>query len=97
MFRRGENRQWGWFRKGNNKNDRTYLGDIQNGKPNGKGTYTCPSGDKYVGEFKDGEYHGQGTFTFNDGAKYIGRFKDGIVWNRKVYNGKIKYKIVNGK
>jgi hypothetical protein len=97
LFRRGENRQWRWFRNGNNKNDRKYVGDIRNGKPNGQGTYTYPSGDKYVGEFKDGEYHGQGTFTFHDGSKYVGEFKDGKVWNGKVYNGNFKYKIVNGK
>jgi hypothetical protein len=97
LFRRGENRELRWFRNGNNKKDRTYVGDIRNRKPNGKGTYTYPSGDKYIGEFKDGEYHGQGTFTFNDGAKYVGEFKDGIVWNGEVYNGNIKYKIVNGK
>ena len=97
LFCRGENRQWRWFRNGNNKNDRIYVGDIRNGKPNGQGTLTYPSGDKYIGEFKDGEYHGQGTFTFNDGAKYVGEFKDGIVWNGEVYNGNIKYKIVNGK
>ena len=97
LFRRGENRQWSWYRNGNNKNDRIYVGDIRNGKPNGQGTYTYPSGDQYVGEFKDGEYHGQGTFTFHDGSKYVGEFKDGKVWNGKVYNGNFKYKIVNGK
>jgi hypothetical protein len=48
LFRRAENRQWMWFRNGNNKNDRIYVGDIRNGKPNGKGTYTYPSGDKFV-------------------------------------------------
>ena len=91
LFRRGENRQWKWFRNSNNKNDRIYVGDILNGKPNGQGTHTYPSGDKYVGEFKDGEYHGQGTFTFHDGSKYVGEFKDGKVWNGKVYHGKFKY------
>jgi hypothetical protein len=97
LFRRGESRQWRWFRNGNNKNDRIYVGDIRNSKPNGQGTYTYPSGDKYVGEFKDGEYHGHGTFTFHDGSKYVGEFKYGKVWNGKVYNGNFKYKIVNGK
>ena len=76
---------------------RKYVGENKDGFPNGQGTSTYPSGDKYIGEFKDGEYHGQGTFTFNDGAKYVGEFEDGIVWNGAVYNGNIKYKIVNGK
>ena len=76
---------------------RKYVGENKDGFPNGQGTSTYPSGDKYIGEFEDGEYHGQGTFTFNDGAKYVGEFEDGIVWNGAVYNGNIKYKIVNGK
>ena len=46
---------------------------------------------------ENGGYHGKGTFTFNDGAKYVEEFKDGIIWNGEVYNGNIKYKIVNGK
>jgi hypothetical protein len=96
LFRRGEDRQWRWFSNVNNKNDRIYVGDILNGKPNGQGTYTYPSGDKYVGEFNDGEYHGQGKFTFHDGSKYVGEFRDGKVWNGEVYQGKNKDKIVNG-
>ena len=97
LFRRWENRQWRWFRNGNKKKDRKYVGDILNGGPNGQGTLIFPDGDKYVGKFKDGEYHGQGTYTFHDGAKYVGEFKNGKVWNGTVYNGNLEYKIVNGK
>ena len=97
LFRRWENRQWRWFRNGNKKKDRKYVGDIRNGGPNGQGTLIFPDGDKYVGKFKDGVYHGQGTYTFHDGAKYVGEFKDGKVWNGTVYNGNLEYKIVNGK
>jgi len=97
LFRRWESRQWRWFRNGNKKKDRKYVGDIRNGGPNGQGTLIFPDGDKYVGKFKDGEYHGQGTYTFHDGAKYVGKFKDGKVWNGTVYNGNLEYKIVNGK
>ena len=97
FFRRWENRQWRWFRNGNKKKDRKYVGNIRNGGPNGQGTLIFPDGDKYVGKFKDGEYHGQGTYTFHDGAKYVGEFKNGKVWNGTVYNGNIEYKIVKGK
>ena len=97
LFRHWENRQWRWFRNGNEKKNRKYVGDILNGGPNGQGTLIFPDGDKYVGKFKDGEYHGQGTYTFHDGAKYVGKFKDGKVWNGTVYNGNLEYKIVNGK
>jgi len=97
LFRRWENRQWRWFRNGNKKKDRKYVGDTRNGGPNGQGTLIFPDGDKYVGKFKDGVYHGKGTYTFHDGAKYVGEFKDGKVWNGTVYNGNLEYKIVNGK
>jgi len=96
LFRHWENRQWRWFRNGNEKKNRKYVGDIRNGEPNGQGTLIFPDGDKYVGKFKDGEYHGQGTYTLHDGAKYVGEFKDGKVWNGTVYNGNLEYKIVNG-
>jgi len=53
-----------------------YKGQVENGKPNGQGTYTNPDGEKYVGEWKDGEKHGQGTYTWSDGRKYVGEYKD---------------------
>jgi hypothetical protein len=97
LFRRWENLQWRWFRNGNEKKDRKYVGNIHNGGPNGQGILFFPDGDKYVGKFKDGEYHGQGTYTFHDGAKYVGEFKNGKVWNGTVHNGNLEYKIVKGK
>ena len=54
-----------------------YEGEINNGEPNGQGTYTCPDGQKYIGEWKEGKWNGQGTETFPDGKKYVGEFKDG--------------------
>ena len=98
LFRRWENRQWRWFRNGNKKKDRKYVGDIRNGGPNGQGTLIFPDGDKYVGKFKDGVYHGQGTYTFHDGAKYVGEFKDGKKWNVTWYDQQGNYvqKLVNG-
>ena len=97
LFRRWENLQWRWFRNGNEKKDRKYVGDIHNGGPNGQGILFFPDGDKYVGKFKGGKYHGQGTYTFYDGAKYVGEFKNGKVWNGTVHNGNLEYKVVKGK
>ena len=53
-----------------------YKGQVENGIPNGQGTYTNHDGEKYVGEWKDGEKHGQGTYTYHHGFKYAGRWKD---------------------
>jgi hypothetical protein len=52
-----------------------YIGEVINGKPNGKGTAKFKSGIKYVGDFKNGYREGQGTVTFKDGSKYSGGFK----------------------
>jgi hypothetical protein len=51
--------------------------EYNDGKYNGYGTYTIPSGIMYIGEFKNGLPNGQGTETFLDGKKYVGEFRDG--------------------
>jgi hypothetical protein len=68
---------WGWNRSGNEKKDIKYVGEIENGNPNGQGTVTYANGNKYVGKWKDGKYNGQGTETFANGNKYVGKWKDG--------------------
>ena len=72
LYEREVNGKWLWYIIGDEKKDGKYDGEIENGKPNGQGTYTHPNGEKYVGEFKDGKKDGQGTFTFTDGKKYVG-------------------------
>ena len=67
-----------------------YKGQVENGKPNGQGTYTNHDGEKYVGEWKDGEKHGQGTYTYHHGFKYVGQWKD----NRK--HGQGTYTLTDG-
>jgi TPR repeat protein len=72
-----------------------YVGELRNGKPHGKGTYTYSSsgqraGYKYVGEFKNGLRNGQGVFTFPGGNKYVGEFKNGK------FNGQGTYSFSNG-
>ena len=49
-----------WYENGNEKNDRKYVGDVKNGKPNGQGTETSPEGGKYEGEWKNVNKEGQG-------------------------------------
>ena len=53
-----------------------YVGDWQNDKLHGQGTYTFANGDKYVGEHKDNKAHGQGTYTHANGNKHVGEYKD---------------------
>ena len=66
-----------WFEDGNEETDAKYIGEIENGVPNGTGTNIWPSGAKYDGNIKDGKYNGQGTYTWSDGRKYEGEHKDG--------------------
>ena len=98
LFLRDEYGESKWFENGDEENDGKYVGEIENGKPNGTGTITFPDGTMYEGEFKDGEYHGQGTYTSSDGRKYEGEFKYGVfhghgTWtspNGKKYVGEYK-------
>ena len=88
-----------WFEDGNEETDAKYIGEIENGVPNGTGTNIWPSGAKYDGNIKDGKYNGQGTYTWSDGRKYEGEWKVGNPWNGILYDkmGNILYKMVNGK
>ena len=65
-----------WFKTGNEKTQVKYEGDIENGIPNGYGSFAVPSGDKFVGEYEDGLRNGQGTYTWSDGDKYVGEWND---------------------
>jgi hypothetical protein len=104
LFRRYVDGKVGWYKDGNEKKNGKYVGEIENGKPNGQGIETYPSGSKYVGEWKDGVRNGQGTYTqyvsllYPDGRKYVGEYKNGKEWNGTYYdnNGKKGYKLVNG-
>ena len=99
LYRRFVNGEWGWYKSGNEE-DGKYVGEIENGIPNGQGTTTWSGsdGEKYVGEYKDGERNGQGTTTFPNGNKYEGELKDGKPWNGTYddKNGNIIGKYVNG-
>ena len=55
LFLRVENGESKWFEDGDEENDGKYVGEIENGKPNGTGTITLPDGRKYVGEWREGK------------------------------------------
>ena len=99
MYSRFVNGKWEWYKSGDEKEDGKYVGEIENGLPNGQGTYTNKFGDKYVGEYKDGKRNGQGTFTYPSGGKFVGGWKEGKPWNGTYYDkeGNILGKWVNGK
>ena len=102
LYGRYENGKWEWYKSGNEKEDGKYVGEIEDGKPNGQGTYNF-YGTKYEGEWKDGKYHGQGTY-YSLGTKYVGEFKDGEengqgTWTSPdgdKYVGEFKDRVPNG-
>lgn len=51
-----------------------YKGGFQNGKKNGRGTYTWPNGDRYEGEWRNDSITGRGTFTWHNGDVYEGEW-----------------------
>ncbi|SVC57658.1 uncharacterized protein METZ01_LOCUS310512, partial [marine metagenome] len=69
--------KWEGVESEDNEDFGKYEGEINNGIPNGQGTYTGSDGQKYIGEWKEGKWNGQGTETLHDGKKYVGEFKDG--------------------
>ena len=98
LFFRKENGELGYFGNGDEDKDRKYVGEIENGLPNGQGTYTWSDGRKCVGEYKDGKKHGQGTYTLPDGFKSVGEWRVNQLWNIIKYDkdGNIIGKWVNG-
>jgi hypothetical protein len=98
LYKRFLNGKWGWYKSGNEGWVGKYVGEFENGKPNGQGTYRNKFGEKYVVDYMDGERYGQGTLTYSNGRKFVGEWEDGIPWNGKVYdkNGNIIGKLENG-
>ena len=98
IFLKKVNGKIGWFESGDEKKHLKYTGEIVDGKPNGTGELSSPSG-KYSGEFKNGLMHGQVTHKYVNGKKRIGEFRKGKPWNVKGYdkNGDIENEWVNGK
>ena len=57
-------------------NGNSYIGNVKNGKREGRGVKTYADGDKYDGEWKNGLFEGRGVYTWADGRKYDGEFKN---------------------
>ena len=53
-----------------------YLGDLVDGKKDGKGVFLYTSGEKYIGEWKDDKKSGKGDFSWTNGDRYEGEYKD---------------------
>lgn len=72
-----------------------YVGQTEEGKPNGWGKAYFPNGQMYDGEWKDGIMHGKATEFYTDGTlKFEGEYKDGYRHGfGKSYNreGKLAY------
>jgi len=49
-------------------NEAEYVGELQNGKPHGKGSITYENEEIYDGEWKEGLKEGKGTLTSPDGV-----------------------------
>lgn len=54
-----------------------YIGEMLNGKLEGKGNLQYYVGDVYSGEFADDQKNGEGEYTYADGSVYTGGYKDG--------------------
>ena len=80
FFRKGKD-NFGWFETGDEKKDYKYVGEIENGKPNGWGKFTYPSGYIYEGQYKEGKAHGKGSFSSPNGEKGFGQFRENKPWN----------------
>ncbi len=77
LFLSLENGELVYYEEGDDDNEGKYVGEIDNGEPNGQGTFIWSDGTKYVGGYKNGLPNGHGTETWSDGSKYVGEFKDG--------------------
>ena len=87
MYKSKRYGKWKWYKTGNEDTDYKYVGEIKNGKPNGRGvsTSTFYPGKKMEGEWKDGELHGQGKETVPYGGKYVGEYKNGRFHGQGTY------------
>ena len=78
-----------------------YVGEFEDGYMSGQGTKYTSDGSRinYKGGMSGNNEHGKGIKYYDDGEKLIGQFKHGHLHNGIWYdkNGKIKYKVVNGK
>ena len=92
------NKKLGWFENFEEGHFGKYLGETENGEPNGMGRLKTRTGLRYVGQWKDGKISGLGIQINSNGENYVGEFRDGNEWNGTLYDkdGKYKWKYVKG-
>ena len=75
LFLSLENGELVYYEEGDNDNDGKYVGEIDNGKPNGQGTFTFPTGRKGIGEFRDD--NPWNITDYDKNGNIIGKFVNG--------------------
>lgn len=59
-------------------NEVYYVGEVRDGKANGRGVALLSSGSRYQGEWRDNLKHGIGAFYWTDGAYYEGEYENDL-------------------
>ena len=62
-----------------------YVGQVVNGKMEGKGIYYFKSGDRYEGDWKNDKKEGNGIYYFKNGDRYEGDFKNDKKEGKGIY------------
>ena len=62
-----------------------YVGEMMDGKRNGKGTYYFKSGDIFIGEWKDDNKIGKGTYFYKEGDVFEGEYKNNVADGKGIY------------
>jgi hypothetical protein len=86
LFTYKEDGKWIWLENGDVGDGGKYEGQIENGKPNGRGSLIYRNGTRYEGEFKEGRWNGKGTFSFPDAERWVGEFRKDAPWNINWYD-----------
>ena len=67
-----------WKHFGNQEKDPKFMGEINDGSPDGYGIEINPDGFIYKGKFREGKWDGKGIFLYPDGRKYVGELIYGM-------------------
>jgi hypothetical protein len=59
-------------------NGSRYIGEFNEGKPNGQGKLIFRNGAQYEGEVRDGVPSGRGPYLYGNGMHYAGQFLNGL-------------------
>lgn len=62
-----------------------YVGEIKDGKKQGKGIYFMSDDHYYVGTFDNGYIHGKGTMYYENGKRFEGTWQHGITHGSGVW------------